>query len=369
MTKNDDIKPEGGNDQPEDISAFEELRRWEQNEKARTMIESGDMGGSSKSLKHLSKTGLGGEYDSVLRAAVVVAEKHRKQCLRQARLDAEKAFPEIYPHHSLGKMKQGKRQIKDDSQTYLTKKQFIELYSGISFANAFGVALYARVTILWKMLGYTDHIKAAEALQNGFFDPLDRWYKYNNTPKNGVKHIHPLYWAYTHENSKKAGFHTHIIIGIPMELRKKFRVWARERVAELSKIKPVNKECIKVTCPPSDPVGRQWRSFQYMCKGIDQKATVEIPGYPEPVPMFQLIEPNYESPGHIACKNRMGMSTRMRISARRKNIGFISWMEKGVFDRRIVYTSNLYDTWHALNALNAKRRKDDYDFQTPESFF
>ncbi len=369
MTENDDIKPDDRDRQPEDISWLEEQRRWEQNEKARTMIESGDMGGSTKSLKLLSTPGLGGEYDGILRGAVGDTEDTRNKHLRHSRLDAEEEYPEIYPHHRLGMQKKGKRQIADDSQTYLTKEQFINLYSAVSFANEHGVALYARITIQWKLLGYTDHAEAAKQLQDGFFKPLAGWYKYNNKAEKGVKHIHELYWIYTHENSEKGGFHTHIIAGIPMELRKEFRAWVRDRVAALSKIKPACSGVVDIKCPPSNPIGRQWRAFQYLCKGLDPSATVEIPRHEDPVYLSGLIEPYYEAPGQITCKNRMGLSNNLKATARHKYFQFTSWMEKGIFDRRILYTSSQYDNWHTHNAAYAKFRSRNYTCQTSESLF
>lgn len=353
MAKNDDIKPDSDDDQLEDISAFEELRRWEQNEKARNMIESGDLGRSSKSLKHLSKSGLGGEYDSIFRSIVGDTEWKRVKHSVHSQRSAEALFPEIYPwKRDHADHKRGRIHGADDLQTYITKKQFINLHSAVSFANFNGVALYVRITISWGCLGYTDHVEAAEALSDGFFNPLTGWYENHNKAELGVRHTHPLYWIYSHECSKKMGFHTHILTGIPLEMRKDFKVWARNRVAALSKIMPPPKEALKIDCPPSDRIGRQWKGFQYLCKGIDPKAKVRIAGYKRCQLLHWLLECPSENPGIIQCKKRVGASENLSAAVRAK-AGFQSKSEEKIFDRRQLYTSQLYDNWHYNKAQEA----------------
>lgn len=335
MAENDDIKPDSDDEPLEDIGSFAELRRWEQNEKARTMLESGDLGDSSKSLKLLSTPGLGGKHDSLLRAIVGDTEGKRKAHLRYSRLADEKAFPEIYPwKKDYAERKRGYKQVTDDSQTYITKKQFINLHSAVSFANYNGVALNAHITISWGQLGYTDHSEAAKALTDGFFKPLADWYAHNNKVELGVRHVRPLYWIYSHECSKKLGFHTHILAGIPLEIRREFKVWAWNRIEALAKIKPPPKTALDIDSPPSDLIGRQWRRFQYLCKGLDPNAKVRIAGYKRCMPLHYLLECPYESPGRIECKKRVGASGNLSAAARAK-VGFKSKSEEKIFDKRL----------------------------------
>lgn len=370
MAGNDDIKLD--NDDNSEESSLTEQLRWEQEDKARTMIESGDLGNSSKSLKLLSAPGLGGKYDSLLRGIVGDTEGKRKAHLRHSRLADEKAFPEIYPwKKDYANHKRGYKQVTDDSQTYITKKQFINLHSAVSFANYNGVALNAHITISWGQLGYTNHSEAAKALTDGFFKPLDDWYANNNKVELGVRHVRPLYWIYSHECSKKLGFHTHILAGIPLEIRREFKGWARNRIEALAKIKQPPKEVLDIDSPPSDLIGRQWRRFQYLCKGLDPNAKVRIAGYQRCVRLYDLLECPYESPGRIECKKRVGTSGNLSAAARAK-AGFKSKSEEKMFDKRLLYTSSLYDNWHH-NKVNeaaceaySKRTNFPFPLVTPD---
>lgn len=364
MTEDDDDRS--------DESSLTELLRWEQNEKARNMIESGDLGGSSQSLKHLAQSGRGGKYDSILRSIVGDTEWKRIQHSVHSQRSAEAFFPEIYPwKRDRANHKRGYSHEADNLQTYITKKQFINLHSAVSFANYNGVALYVRITISWGCLGYTDHSEAAEALADGFFNPLTGWYENHNKAEHGVRHTHPLYWIYSHECSKKLGFHTHILMGIPLEMRKDFKIWAKNRVAALTKIKQPPKEALKIDCPPSDRIGRQWKSFQYLCKGLDPKAKVRIAGYKRCQHLHWLLECPLENPGIIMCKKRVGASGNLSAAVRAK-AGFRSASENTLFDKRQLYSSQLYDNWHGNKAqeaaFEAYRKRHDYPFSlvTPD---
>jgi hypothetical protein len=165
-----------------------------------------------------------------------------------------------------------------------------------------------------------------------------------------------LFWIYTHENTKNELFHTHFLVGIPDEMRKEFRKWVANRIAGIwkkkcksdGKIMLMPKKIVKVKCPSSRPIIRQWYLFHYLCKGLDPMATVEIPGYPQPVPLSNFIQSGYCNPGHITCKSQIGLSRNL-CRTERKKFEYKSKMELGFFDKRELYTSDLYDRWHKNN--------------------
>lgn len=283
-------------------------------------------------------------------------QKYIKEMNRSG-FEAQQMFPEIFLRNFMRREKLGICQHtlngpNLEKSTYITKEQCIDLHAAFSFANRFGVALNVHVTINWGLLGYLDHSEAAEALQEQFIDHMTSWYDSNYSKFD--LHIPPeLMWTYVHECPPNGDFHTHLVVGIPNEMRDKFRKWVKRRFDFIWKkkckndgsIKPRPKEVVKVVCPPSRPIIRQWILYGYMCKGLDPSATVEIPGYQGPVPMSNLIRSRFCNPGHIKCKKQIGMSRNLSKTTRNK-FGFKSSMEMGVFDIREMYNSYLYDSWH-----------------------
>lgn len=354
-TKYVNIENNSIENQSETADPVLEIIRREHEEKARNRIERGDFGYHPNDKNYPLING-DGEYASTLRATLGETEQIHLQHLRSLRLADEDRYPEIYS------WKRGARSKNDNYQhsptgngkstaTHITKEQFIDLYSAVSFANGFGVAVNVHIIIQWGHLGYIDHSEAAKVLQDGFFKPLHGWYAYNSGTrqcKYGVKNPHQLFWIYSHECSRMASFHTHIIAGIPIEMREAFRIWVRDRMTALSKKQPVSKGAAKIVGPPSSPIERQWILFQYLCKGLDPKAMVNIPQYEKTVPMSNLIQFHYRNPGHIDCKNRIGMSRNLTRTEREK-YGFKSLAEQGVFDKRRLYTSELFQSWHEEN--------------------
>lgn len=342
MTDNSDEKPE--------VACLREMIDLENEEKARNLIESGYQGYKSDDETYPSIIG-NGEYASRFRAIYGATKKVH---LHSQRSIDEERYPEIYPWKRWAKSKQRSNEIPnydgiDESQrpTHITKQQFIDLYSAVCFANSYGAILNAHITIPWGDLGYTDHVEAADQLQIGFIKPLQDWYK-NNVKKQklGVKLQHDLYWIYSHECSQKKGFHTHFLVGIQSENIAKFKIWVINRLTKLSKIKTanINNRSKVVVAPPSRLMTRQWIRFQYLCKGIDPSATVEIKGYKQPVPLSDLIQFAYSNPGHITCKNRVGSSGNLKL-AERKKANFNSLMENGIFDKRVLYPSEIPGSW------------------------
>ena len=332
--------------------------RAEREGKARNLIESGEMGHDHKGRKMPRMDG-DGLYASIFQAAMGMTEIIRAEHLNHLQKEGEAMYPEIYPWKITGRTKRGNQRVTNlagqgadqVSPTHITKSQFIDLYSAVSFANAHGVAMNVHIIIQWGRMGYTNHVEAAQVLQDDFFRHLNGWYAYKNKVrvKSGQSAFHPLFWIYTHECSRSAGFHTHILAGIPLEIRQEFREWVKNRIAPLSKRSPAPQGIVKVVGPPSDPIGRQWRYFQYLCKGLDPAASVRIPRYKSPVPMSGFIRYAYASPGCIECRHQVGKSSNLS-RAKREEAKYKSAREWKMFHKAHLYSSLEYDFWHRRNA-------------------
>lgn len=348
----------------ENAEGLHDFIRAERDENARNLIESGEMGHDHKGRKMPRMHG-DGLYASIFQAAMGTTEAVRAAHLKHLRREDEAKYPEIYPWKITGRTKLGNQRaenltgqgIDQVNPTHITKAQFIDLYSAVSFANAQGVAMNVHVIIQWGRMGYTDHNEAAKVLQDDFFRHLNGWYAYKNKVRLKSKQaaLHPLFWIYTHECSRRAGFHTHVLAGIPMEVRQEFRRWVKSRIATLSKKQPIPQGIVKVVCPPSDPIGRQWRFFQYLCKGLDPAASVRFPRYQSPVPLSCLVRYAYASPGHIECRRQVGKSSNLSM-AKRNEAKFKSAFEGNMRHKDLLYNSTEYDLWHRQNAADGYYR-------------
>ena len=145
----------------------------------------------------------------------------------------------------------------------LTTAQAKDLYGAVAYANTLGLVMNCHVSITWGLLGILDHTEAANALTHRVIKALRQWYK-DHTGRD------QLAWLYVHENGRIHGFHTHLMLALPNDLRLAFRDWLESRLSDVCRLDSMPEEAWHVTAPPSDPIGRQWTYFQYLIKGIDE---------------------------------------------------------------------------------------------------
>jgi hypothetical protein len=217
----------------------------------------------------------------------------------------------------------------------LNATQFTNLYSAVAFANTLGLVMNVHVSITWGLLGIHDHTEAAIILTERVLKPLRMWYAYQTGRDQFT-------WIYVHENGRNHGFHTHLMFAIPNDLQPAFRRWLRLRLSALCRHGSIPKEACHITAPPSDRIGRQWRYFQYLTKGLD--GSDELParvGWQSHVRVGDLISQPLENPGDVRCKKKCGVSSLIGVKAR-QTAGFRSLLEQGVTDVRRMYAGMEY---------------------------
>jgi hypothetical protein len=217
----------------------------------------------------------------------------------------------------------------------LTAEQFVDLYSAVAFANLQGHILNAHLTITWRLLGISEHSKAAEALLRSVMNPLKEWYRARSNGK-------PLVWLYVHEDGNTHGFHTHLLLDMPTALIPGFKAWLRKRLRDICTSGRLPGNAYKLVAPPSDPIGRQWRYFQYLMKGIDADAVLQSNVGPvSHVRVAQLIRVPIDNPGDVDCTKKCAVANVIGESARRA-AGFCSWLDGRVVDIRRMYAGMEY---------------------------
>lgn len=217
----------------------------------------------------------------------------------------------------------------------LTASQFVDLYSAVAYANTMGLVMNCHVSITWGLLGIVDHTEAANILTHRVIKALRQWYK-DHTGRD------QLAWLYVHENGRIHGFHTHLMLAIPNDLRMAFREWLKSRLSDVCRLDSMPKEAWHVTAPPSDPIARQWRYFQYLTKGIEEGAVLRARvGWQSLIPVSRLIMVGMENPGDVRCRKKCGVSNLIGVKARQM-AGFRSLLVQGVTDVRRMYAGLEY---------------------------
>ena len=306
-----------------DTSCLEEHLSWEREELARNLRESGYSGLSPRDVHMRFGTGPNGQ----LLQGIFGADKAAWESSLEAEHPTVDYGPYVFRKPISYKDSLGGRR--------LNASQFASLYSAVAFANTLGLVMNVHVSITWGLLGFHDHTEAAIILTDRVLKPLRMWYAYQTGRDQFT-------WLYVHEDGRKHGLHTHLMFAIPNDLRPAFRRWLRLRLSALCRHGSIPKEAYYITAPPSDRIGRQWRYFQYLTKGLD--GSDELParvGWQSHVPVGDLISQPLENPGDVRCKKKCGVSSLIGVKAR-QTAGFRSLLEQGVTDVRRMYAGMEY---------------------------
>ena len=357
----DVIGKEEEEDEEEEEEEDEDEDEEEDDHKVRCLIEQGDMGWRPGEP---FPTNLGNSLRAkIWRAAVgrnkEEAEEALDELAEKAIMEMKKLYPYMYPVKIRRKSKSYHDYVPCDHD--MTKEEFYKLYRAISYANWVGAIMNAHVTISWQLLGYESHDKAAEALSSGFIKHLKLWYE-DNKKRIGLENAPKLYWVYVHENGDVYGFHTHFITSIPQVMMESFRNWVRQRIKSLALggREEGIKEAVKMDTRPSNPLNRQWRRFRYICKSV--QPDIEIMAFIGPNPTIKLadlVDYEYESPGEIKCRVRVGLSRN--FSKEIDKCGFKSLLDKGIIDVRRLYSDEKSESCQTMIEFREETERKEWE--------
>ncbi len=302
----------------------ESLYDWMQEDRARTLRESGWAGLPRKYEHKCVGTGLNCQLAQATFGADKAVWDRAIASEHPASTDyGFYAFNERFSHKN------------NPGGVRLKRTQFNDLYSAIAYANTLGLVMNCHVSITWGLLGILNHTEAAKTLTHRVIKALRQWYK-DRTGRD------QLAWIYVQENGRIHGFHTHLMLAIPNELRMPFREWLKSRLSDVCRLDSMPKEAFHVTAPPSDRIGRQWRYFQYLTKGIDESEMLPARvGWNSHIPVSRLINIGVENPGDVQCRKKCGVSNLIGVKARQR-AGFRSLLDQGVTDVRRLYAGMEY---------------------------
>ncbi len=315
------------------------------NDHGRTLIESGDYGYSGSGDYPHVRDPLwlainGHSYADHLKHMEVIEEKIQRWLV--------KGHPEKKP---LPGRKRGKAERLERRKYEITtvslmdhdifprdisSDDFVEMYSAVAFANAgFGVILNVHVTFNWRALGYNCVSENEAPLYDEFIRHFTDWCNRRSLL---------CFWIYSNESSSKAGLHSHFLTSVPLENLREFERWLQKRKVKINRSEVFDRKACFLSKETSWNTDIQWLRFQYLCKGIDNRGVLSRINGSGQIRTAELIAFNYESPGDVACKRRIGLSSHLRKSARRE-INFMSDLEKGCLNVDLLYSDNEYRGW------------------------
>lgn len=303
-------------------------------------------------------------FRSASGSQIVCAPKWVNPFLLPKRVVSEAERPHIYERKYQGKARYAKQEYlarqplpADALICDIEPDRFINLYSGVAFANRCGCVMNVFVTVTWSDLGLTDEAVFGGAFEE-FQDRCRDWF--------GRQEVKPI-WLYSMERSHRAGLHTHWMFSVPHEQLACFKAWITDSLMNrLGDRHTIGKA---VDVKPITNLHGQWEVFQYLCKGVRSSARIvparrSIDGLP--IYLGDLIKRSYEPSWDIPGKRRVGMSDSINGAQRRKGFiddaampwshapNFRSLLELGETDVRKLYSEIYYEDWkrHSTDLLS-----------------
>lgn len=240
---------------------------------------------------------------------------------------------------------------------FLTTRNIRNLYSAIACANSGGAVLDTLITIKWPLVcpgGQSHHLKIFHSWKKN----LGQWIK--------DKRCNYIIYYYVHENPGGEAFHTHMAAYIEPHLRGDFVDWANKSLRSLSLEKELHKDALEIDRGRDRPSVRgQWNWFNYVCKGLDPKAFIDLKkGYRYEAK--NLIFGHLEPQGFVMGERRCGVSEAISAKSRNTFYGtedasirepFISELDRQI-ERRCLNPAALYTDDEYRTYLEDKSRSD-----------
>ncbi|QQO18607.1 hypothetical protein JJB98_01085 [Bradyrhizobium diazoefficiens] len=234
----------------------------------------------------------------------------------------------------------------------MLRSEASRLYSAMAFAMwQYGRVMNAHMTILWKLLGVTDHDKAVGILSK-YNHEAAKWLSVgegDNTVRSRFSKRSsgasvPHAFVYVHEQAQEKGFHTHELMYVPLGRAQEFAEWSRDCLARLSGCASADEAAVFFSpasqkrkkfrpysgARESFAVDRQWRWFRYLTKSLDPAYRERSPvdgGWHVARDIFQMTKP-FMATGPVSCRKLAGCSENIGPGAQRV-AGFVSKFERG----------------------------------------
>lgn len=217
-------------------------------------------------------------------------------------------------------------------------KEVMKVYRAMAFALDQGVVMSAHVVIVWSMFGVTDHERASK-LTGKVLHEARKWAAVGKPTKLRQRQRarsgdgFDLAWVYAHENDRRRGFHTHILMNVPTALAGAFERWlwsALRRLTNNPGVPPALwvRPAWEQTEP--DQIQRHWRWMTYIMKGLPPSVGMRYRGEASLGPAREVMQlvAYREDTLPVFCDRLVNVSRNIDKKAQ-KAAGFVSKLQKG----------------------------------------
>lgn len=259
----------------------------------------------------------------------------------------------------------------------MLRSEVPRLYSAMAFAMwRYGRVMNAHLTVCWKLLGVTDHNKAARLLSLynheaakwlsvGDGDDVVRSRRSRRASVTSAPHL----FVYVHEHAQEKGFHSHELMCVPLGRAQEFAQWSRKCLVRLSECARPDEAAVFFSpasqkrrrfrpyagARESFAVDRQWRWFRYLTKSLDPHHQEHSPAdgaWHVAREVFQITRP-FMATGPVTCRKLAGFSENIGPGAQTR-AGFVSKFEAG--DWAGLYSGSELDDHRAYVAALAEEQ-------------
>lgn len=225
---------------------------------------------------------------------------------------------------------------------HLSFDHFERAYRALALANCRGRVLDMHISVSWSTVGVTSDLTVFD-LHQRFLELIRKWC---------IQAGFWPAWLWVLERGARMGLHTHMIIAIPPEWRRKFVFYAKQAAAVVSPaplLDTAESKTIHIVHRPTQNVDRQWWWFRYLFKGLRPDLMKLSPGSP-PRPFAPIAGIRPQPQGEVSVK-RFGVSRELDQSS------FDRWSTFHILPEINVASANtpsdLYDDrffrWHRAN--------------------
>lgn len=231
--------------------------------------------------------------------------------------------------------------VRTSVRASMLRSEVPRLYSAMAFAMwQYGRVMNAHLTILWKLLGVTDHNKAVQILSK-YNHEAAKWLSVgdgDNVARSRFSRRSfgasaPHAFVYVHEQAQEKGFHTHELMYVPLGRAQEFAKWSQDCLARLSGCARADEAAVFFSpasqkrrkfrpyagARESFAVDRQWRWFRYLTKSLDPEHRERSPmdgAWHVARDIFQMTKP-FMATGPVSCRKLAGCSENIGPSAQR----------------------------------------------------
>ena len=216
--------------------------------------------------------------------------------------------------------------------------ELLKVYRAMAFALDQGVVMSAHVIIVWSMFGVTDHERASK-LTGKVLERARKWAAVGKPSEERQRQRarsgdgFDLAWVYTHENDRRRGFHTHILMNVPARATGAFEAWLWSALRRLTKNEGQRRALRVVPSrarTEADAIRRHWSWMTYVMKGVPSSVELQYRGLPSLGPARDAMKlfPYRENSLPVFCKHLVRVSHNLDKKAQ-EAAGFKTKVDQG----------------------------------------